>query len=186
MYDPTVTQSSLPASPPPGSPPPKGRRKRIRSLFWPGFAGGFLLLSLLSCGGLAMTLGLNKIDLADLQSNGPMWTPAAITPTPEGAQASNTGANTETNGGGNQSTGAFQAGDVVRNLATSRVNVRATPGYQGKPNGDILAQLASGDTVQIVGERTIADNLIWWHINYKGVEGWVAEATASGVQILGK
>ena len=182
MYDPTITQPSVPSSPPPAAPAPKERRKRPRSLFWPGFAGGFLLLSLLSCGGLAMTLGLTKIGLADLQSNGPVWTPVEATPTPQGAQASNANANA----GANQNAGLFQAGDIVRNLANSRVNIRTIPGYQGKPNGDILAQLAAGDTMQITGERTVADQLVWWRINYKGVQGWVAEATASGVQILGK
>ncbi|MFN8490963.1 MAG: hypothetical protein U0350_25440 [Caldilineaceae bacterium] len=179
MYEPTLTQPSMSATPPPSA--PRNRRQRVRSFFWPGFAGAFLLLSLLSCGGLAMTLGLNKINLSELQSSGPVWTPPAITPAPVAAPAASSSNNNANPGGG-----AFQVGDVVRNITNSRVNVRATPGYQNKGNGDILAQLAPNDTMSIIGDRVIADNLTWWQVNYKGVQGWVAEVTASGVQILAK
>lgn len=179
MYEPTLTQPSAPGTPPSS---PRNGRQAVRSLFWPGFAGAFLLLSLFSCGGLAMTFGLNKINLSELKSSGPVWTPPAITPEPPVAPASGSTGNTTTSPG----LGAFQVGDVVRNITNSRVNMRATPGYQSKGNGDILAQLAPNDTMKIIGDRTVADNLTWWQVDYKGVQGWVAEATASGVQILAK
>ena len=65
------------------------------------------------------------------------------------------------------------------------------PGYQGKAAGDVFGQLQPGDTLQVVGDSSLADNLIWWRIRYaapdsRTLEGWVAEATASGVQILGR
>src|SRR5437868_694734 len=118
MYEPTLTQPAVPPAAPP--PTPRSARRQRRSLFWPGFAAGFLLLSLLSCGGLAMTLGLNRLDLADLQHNGPTWTPQPATPTAEGASA--TGA--DTTPANNQSTGSFQPGQVIHNLTA--VNVRRT------------------------------------------------------------
>jgi hypothetical protein len=42
----------------------------------------------------------------------------------------------------------------------------------------------------VLGENQLADSLTWWQVratldNGQEVEGWVAEATASGVQILG-
>ena len=176
--EPTLTQpSTKPVTPPPA-------HRGLRSWFWPGFAAGFLLLSLLSCGGLVMATGLNRIDLEDIQGSGAVWTPPAVTPTP--TLDPNAVAPAAVAG-----TGAFQLGETVRNITNSRVNIRQTAGHLGKSNSDILAQLQSGDTLQIVAGPNFADGLNWWLIRYQTsdgrvVEGWVAEATQSGVQILGR
>ena len=61
---------------------PKPRR-RLRSLFWPGFILGFLLLSVASCGGMVLATGVNRLSLADLQSGSRAWTPPQVTATPE-------------------------------------------------------------------------------------------------------
>jgi hypothetical protein len=160
-------------------------RLRRPSWFWPGFAAGFLLLSILSCGGLVMATGLNRLDLADIQGNGVVWTPPAVTPTatPDAADVADQA--TSVTGG------AFQLRDTVRNVTSSRVNIRQTPGHLGKSDSDIVAQLQPDDTMQIVAGPAPADNLTWWLIQYQAddgrlVEGWVAEATGSGVQILGR
>ncbi len=166
----------------PAVPPPTPRRKRIRTLFWPGFAAGFLLLSLLSCGGLAMTLGLNRINLTGLQEGDPMWTPQPATPTVEGAQA----AEPDPNATPGQAIGTFSIGETVRNITTSPVNIRQSPGYLGKLPSDVINVIRPGDTLEIVAGPNPGDKLTWWRIRYNGTEGWVAEATASGVQILGK
>ena len=57
-------------------------RRRLRSLFWPGFIVGFLLLSFASCGGMVLATGINRLDLADLQNDGQVWTPPRMTATP--------------------------------------------------------------------------------------------------------
>lgn len=85
----------------------------------------------------------------------------------------------------------FTPEQTVRNLTNSRVNVRVTPGYLSKPAGDVLGVVAPGAALLILGENQIADNLTWWRVRAtlvdgRVVEGWVAEATASGVQILGE
>ena len=47
-----------------------------------------------------------------------------------------------------------------------------------------------GERVTILGGPESQDGLRWWQVRYQGsgasapVEGWVAESTASGVQIL--
>ena len=56
----------------------------------------------------------------------------------------------------------------------------------GKSSSDVLAQLRPGDALIIEGETAAVDNLTWWRVTYQGNEGWVAEATASGVDILGQ
>jgi len=179
MVENTTTES--PATPPSPDAPRTPRPTR-RSLFWPGFAAAFLLLSLLSCGGLAMSFGLNRLDLAALQDSGPVWTPPPATPTIEPvAVPAGEERIVEATGG------AFQVGEQARNVTGDRVNIRRTPGHLGKVAAqDIVAQVAPGDSVQIVGGRALQDNLIWWLVSYNGVEGWMAEATASGVQILGR
>jgi hypothetical protein len=139
---------------------------------------------MLSCGGIVMATGASRIRLADFQNDQVAWTPPAVTPTPIVEQPADQGV-VETSGG------LYLPGDVVRNITSSRVNIRAVPGYLGKPEGDVVAQVLPGETVEILGGRALADNLIWWRIRYTApdggvVEGWIAEATASGVQILGQ
>ena len=182
--DPTRTQWQPPLEP---TPPPGGvtRRRGRRSLFWPGFAFGFLLLASAVCGGLAATLGLTRISLDDIRNTGAaVWTPPPIT---VAAPAADAAVSIPVAGVSDR----FAAGEAVRNVTNSRVNIRATPGYLGKPGGDIIGQLNAGDALTVLGESQNADNLVWWRIRYQdpagaALEGWVAEATASGVQILGR
>lgn len=162
-------------------PPPAPRvRKKVQSYFWPGFVIGFALLSLAGCGGLAAALGLTDLSLAEFQGVGAAWTPPTV-PTPASVDEVAAASAAEV-----VSDGAFQAGETVRNVTATRVNVRMTPGHLGKPVGDIITQIEPGATLEILGERTSQDNLYWWRVQVNGLEGWVAEATASGVQILAK
>jgi hypothetical protein len=187
LQQPVTEQDVLPAQQPATQvPAQKAGRRRARTLFWPGFALGFLLLASLSCGVSAAALGLNRISLDDLRGGtGPSWTPQPITPTPIVAQANPQ----EETGAGGSST-RFAAGQTVRNVTNSRVNVRLSPGYLGKAASDVIGQVGPGETLQILGDPTAADDLIWWHVQTAGsgqpVIGWVAEQTASGVQILGE
>lgn len=165
----------------------KSGRRKARSLFWPGFALGFLLLASLSCGVSAAALGLNRISLDDLRGGtGPAWTPSPITPSPVVVEA-----NPQDQAGTGTGVGLarFAAGQTVRNVTNSRVNVRISPGYLSKATNDVIGQVGPGETIQILGDPTAADDLIWWHVQTTGtgqpLVGWVAEQTASGVQILG-
>jgi hypothetical protein len=167
--------TSQTASPPPLT-PAYSRRKPSRAPFWIGFFIGFALLTLASCGGVVLSLGLNRLTLRDLAGSDSAWTPPTLIPTPE-APALPAPAAVD---------GKFSAGQIVRNVTSSRVNVRSTPGHLGKPAGDVLLQLSPGEQVVILGETAQADNLIWQRVRVNGSEGWVAEATASGVQILGE
>lgn len=83
----------------------------------------------------------------------------------------------------------FAPGRRVRNVTNSLVNLRATPGYLSKPAGDVFAQLQPGDVAEITGPSQASDGLAWLPVRYQTrdgriVEGWIAEATASGVTIL--
>lgn len=172
--------------PPMLEPEPKPKpRRRLRNLFWPGFLAGFLLLSIASCGGMVLATGINRIDLADLQNDGQVWTPPQVTPTPVVTPAP---ANEPVVG---ESGGAFTLGQQLFNVTSSQVNIRALPGYLSKPAGDIIGQVPPGAVVEIIGGRAFADGLTWWFIRYTApdgaaIDGWIAEATASGVQILGQ
>ncbi|MFN8469873.1 MAG: hypothetical protein U0X20_30225 [Caldilineaceae bacterium] len=188
VQPPVTEQDVAPLQQPPaqGQAQKTGKRK-ARSLFWPGFALGFLLLASLSCGVSAAALGLNRISLDDLRGGtGPAWTPQPITPTPVVAEA---GAQEEAGAGGGSSSTRFAAGQTVRNVTNSRVNIRMSPGYLGKTASDVIGQVGPSESLQVLGDPTAADELIWWHVQTTGgqpVVGWVAEQTASGVQILGE
>ncbi len=156
------------------------QRSRGRGKFWVGFVVGFLLLTLASCSGAALMLGFGRLSLADLRGDANAWTPPTLIATPEGSLVA------QGNEAAQAGSGRFTVGRRVRNITASRVNVRATPGHLGKPEGDIVAQLAPGEQVEILGESAAANNLVWHKVLVQGIEGWVAESTASGVQILGE
>lgn len=168
-----------PASAPPSYASPAHQPAR-RPSFWVGFALGFALLTIGSCTALGIALGFGRLSLSEIRGDGSSWAPPTLMPTPEmdpqlaGGSGSATG------------TGRFAAGDTLVNITGSRVNLRRTPGHLGKDASDVLAQLEPGSAVVLLGESTQANNLTWWRVAYQGHEGWVAEATASGVQILGE
>ena len=172
-------------SPPrPSERPGTSNGRSTRRLFWVGFVTSFLLLSLVSCGGLVLSTGLNRFDLASFQGGEAAWTPPLVTPTPTPDPSVGSAAV-------NQGDGALAVGEQARNVTNSRVNIRQTPGHLGKGDSDILAQMQPGDTVTIIGGPVSADNLVWWQIQFtasdgRTLDGWTAEATGSGVQILGQ
>lgn len=163
-------------------PPALSEPKAPRTLFWLAFAISFVLLTAASCGGVALLAGFGDITLADLQATGPVWTPPpASTSLPADAiPAAAVDANPQP--------GRLQPGSLARNVAASRVNIRRSPGYLGKVDGDIVGQMEQGATVTILEWPQAADQLTWWYIRNDTsagpIEGWVAESTASGVQIL--
>jgi hypothetical protein len=183
-----TNELSIPTPDPTLSPAPTPeprRRRQLRTFFWPGFIVGFLLLSLASCGGIVLATGINRLDLADLQNNGQVWSPPQVTATPvttpPPAEEPIIG----------EPGGAFSLGQQLLNITSSVVNIRAEPGYLSKPAGDVIGQVPPGGLVEIIGGRASADGLTWWLIRYTAsdgavIEGWMAEATASGVQILGQ
>lgn len=132
-------------------------------------------------------LGLSDISLADIQGAGPRWTPPPVTPTPEGGEVTDSAAAADTT---SEVAGAFGMGQRARNSTNSRVNIRRTSGHLGKPDGDIIGQMQPGETIEIIGGPELTNNLTWWFVRYSAasgstIDGWVAEATSSGVQILG-
>lgn len=164
--------------------PPAAPRRMQHSLFWPGFVAGFALLLLASCSSLAIALGINQFSLAKIQGEGTEWTPSPYTPAPTPLPAATPPSSLRVST-------RFAPEQTVHNLTTSRVNVRATPGYLSKSEGDVVGILPPGGTAIILGESQLADNLIWWRVRAtdadgRFIDGWVAEATASGVQILGQ
>jgi len=180
------TSPDQPGTDQPGRSAPTGgtgdrRRANGRARFWVGFVLGFALLAVASCGGVALSLGLGRLSLAELRGDGTAWVPPTLMPTPETPPA----LDGDPAGGGSGSA-RFAAGSIARNITSSRVNVRRTAGHLGKPGDDVLLQIEPGEEVEILGETMQADNLTWYRVLFKGSEGWVAESTASGVQILGQ
>lgn len=150
--------------------------------FWVGFVLGFFLLALVSCGAGVALFVPRDFSLAELQNSPSVWTPPPPVATLEMEAPADLGAPPTPDD-------PFAAGRRARNATNSLVNLRATPGYLSKPAGDVLAQLRPGDMVEITGAAQEKDGLIWRPVRYQRldgriVEGWIAEATASGVTIL--
>jgi murein DD-endopeptidase MepM/ murein hydrolase activator NlpD len=86
-------------------------------------------------------------------------------------------------------TGTFAAGEAASIVAKDPVNVRSTPGYRDKPQGDVLAAVQPATALTIVQGPREADGLLWWQISGTTAEGapingWVAEAGPNGVRLL--
>lgn len=184
-------RSSDPTTPPPppssSGRPPRAVGRSARAWFWPGFVVGFLLLFVLSLGGAALLVGITPLTFSEMQSQSGVWTPPPVPPTPEVAEQ----VAAEAESGAAEIPVGFAIGDAMRNITQSRVNIRQVPGYLSKPAGDVIAQIGPGESVELLGGRAVADNLNWWYIRYRTpgnqvVDGWIADATASGVQILGR
>ena len=65
-------------------------------------------------------------------------------------------------------------------------NLRAAPGWRNKPQDDVVAELAAGQRLQIIGGPQGADGLTWWQVSdpQSALEGWIAEVTAGGYRAL--
>ncbi|MCG2767904.1 MAG: trypsin-like peptidase domain-containing protein, partial [Anaerolineae bacterium] len=66
------------------------------------------------------------------------------------------------------------------------LNMRRTPGWRGKAEGDIVTELDGGAMVEIMAGPQEADGLIWWRVLEiaTGLEDWVVETTVSGNRTL--
>lgn len=141
-------------------------RQRNTTLWWTLVTLGTLLVCSLAAVALVATGG----QLPDL-SPGPSWTPPAspsLVPDQPPAPAP----------------GLFARGNRVTNVSNSAVNLRLTPGYQGKPAADVIAVVPAGASGAIVDGPELADGLTWWRVQFGEQEGWMAEQTSSGILLL--
>lgn len=74
---------------------------------------------------------------------------------------------------------------AITSSEISQVILRRSPGYINKDiSTDIIAEIDSGEIVEILGESQNADGLLWWKVSWKGHIGWIAEHTGTGRAIL--
>ena len=64
------------------------------------------------------------------------------------------------------------------------VRLRKTPGYRNKGTEDILTVVPPRSIVNVIGGPEEVDDLQWWQVQWQGFQGWMAEATPNGVQLL--
>jgi murein DD-endopeptidase MepM/ murein hydrolase activator NlpD len=86
-------------------------------------------------------------------------------------------------------TGAFAVGEAAAIVAPNSINIRHTPGYLNKPQGDVAAVLEPGTTLTIVNGPQEVDDLYWWQVSGtrpdgEAITGWLAEAGPSGARFL--
>ncbi len=83
----------------------------------------------------------------------------------------------------------FTAGDRFR--TTTLVRLRRTPGFVGKDETDIVADMAAGIEGAIISGPTAADGLTWWQVDIRAGDGrrftgWMAEAAGDGEVLMQK
>ena len=64
------------------------------------------------------------------------------------------------------------------------VNLRVSPGYINKTDNDSIVHVPCGEDVTIINGPSQADGLDWWYVRWNGYQGWMADHTGSGTQIL--
>ncbi|MBI1293513.1 peptidoglycan DD-metalloendopeptidase family protein [bacterium] len=71
-------------------------------------------------------------------------------------------------------------GDLIR--PTTTVNLRRTPGYLGKTDGDLIAQATPADRLRVLSTTPArADGLSWWEVErdagatQPAAQGWIAQ-----------
>jgi hypothetical protein len=71
-------------------------------------------------------------------------------------------------------------GDLIR--PTTTVNLRRTPGYLGKTDGDLIAQVTPADRLRVLSTAPArADGISWWEVErdavaaQPAVQGWIAQ-----------
>ena len=64
--------------------------------------------------------------------------------------------------------------------------LRRTPGFDGKPESDLVAMMQGGVFAKVIDGPEEADGLIWWKVSQAafGIEGWTVEVTTSGYRVL--
>jgi hypothetical protein len=49
---------------------------------------------------------------------------------------------------------------------------------------DSKKYMTTGDRVSVMGGPEMKDGLCWWHVEHKGVQGWTADHSREGRQLL--
>ncbi len=78
----------------------------------------------------------------------------------------------------------IHVGGQAQVVSAVGVRLRKTPGYRNKPPEDVLTVVPSRSVVTVIGGPEEVDGLRWWRVRWRGYEGWMAEATAQGLQLL--
>ena len=79
----------------------------------------------------------------------------------------------------------FSLGEAVTNVAQNAINLRRTPGYRNKPDGDIVGKLAPGACLEIQQGPKEEDRLQWWKLGRgDGVKAWAAMSGVRGLRFL--
>jgi hypothetical protein len=77
------------------------------------------------------------------------------------------------------------AAGTTANVVYPQVRIRWSPGYVGKnDHTDSKKYMTTGDTVYVMGGPETKDGLCWWFVEHKGVQGWTADHSREGRQLL--
>jgi len=105
------------------------------------------------------------------------WHP--VTPTPTPAAQATSPLMTPT-----PATSVIQPGGKAKVVSKVGVRMRKTPAYKNKPARDVIMVVPPQAVVEVLDGPQMSDGLRWWRVRYRERVGWMAEATAGGIQLL--
>ena len=84
--------------------------------------------------------------------------------------------------------GDFKAQDIISTL--TMVRLRKTPGFQGKPAEDVIADLPLDVRATVLTGPRAVDGLTWWQVQTRfagqEVTGWLAQTSGNGAPLVTK
>ena len=79
----------------------------------------------------------------------------------------------------------FNTDNAVK--TTDLVRLRRSPGYQGKPDGDVVRDVPAGTAARILSGPKFQDGLTWWEVETQDAQrarGWMAGSDPTGAVLL--
>jgi hypothetical protein len=74
---------------------------------------------------------------------------------------------------------------ATANVIYPQVRMRWSAGYVGKNDAtDSKKYMTTGDQVRVIGGPEMRDGLCWWLIEFGGEQGWTADHSREGRQLL--
>jgi hypothetical protein len=148
----------------------------------------FFLLLILAFIAIILTSGARPINATSPATSGQATTSGATGTTGTNSTRQSGGSTTAAAAATNL-TAAGCASDIAigkqLDVLQPNVRMRQSPGYINKNDDtDTIVILQPGNVLLTLDGPVIKDGLCWWKVQYADLQGWVADHSPTGVQLL--
>lgn len=148
----------------------------------------FFLLLILAFIAIILTSGARPIIATAPATSGQATTTGASGTT--GTSSTQQGGSSATAAGGDTGTLLYACQSDIAigkklDVLQPGVRMRYSPGYVNKNDDiDTIIILQPGNVLMTIDGPVIADGLCWWKVQYADLQGWAADHSPTGVQLL--